>query len=226
MNTIDATAILKGDIKLGKGNVILPFTYIEGPVEIGDNNVIGPHVVIGTPGQDTRNPRYDYAGKRIRIGNDNIIREFTAIQKPAYEDLTYLGDRIYLMQSVHVPHDALIEDDVVITPMTALAGLARILKAANLGMGSTINQRNVIGQYSIVATGASAMKKVLPFSRYIPGKPLSVNHYALRKFGFEEYSDEICRYVLEGVLPTSEKVLEVVDHFERIAADSPLEIYR
>ena len=211
---------------MGKNNVVLPFTYINGPVQIGDNNVIGPNVVIGTPGQDTRNPRYDCSDKMIRIGNDNIIREFTAIQKPAYEQITAIGDRVFLMQSVHIPHDAIVEDDVVITPMTVLAGITRILRGANLGMGSTINQRNVIGQYSIVATGASAMKKVPPFSRFIPGQPLSVNHYAVKKFGFAEFTDEITRYVLEGIAPTADEIVAVVEHFERLAAQSPLETYR
>jgi len=225
MNQIDKTAIIEGDVKMGTGNVILPFTYIRGPVIIGSNNIIGPHVAIGTPGQDTRNPRYFCDDKLIEIGDNNIIREFTGIQKPAYENLTKLGSGIYLMQSVHIPHDAIIEDDVVITPMVAMAGIVRILKASNIGMGATINQKNVIGQYSIVATGASAMKKVLPFSRYIPGKPISVNSYAVKKFGFEEYSDEISKYVLEGVTPKSEPILKVVEHYNKIASQSKLETY-
>ena len=47
-------------------------------------------------------------------------------------------------------------------------------------MACTINQYTVIGQYSIVATNAACMKNVKPFSRYIPGKPLSVNYYAIK----------------------------------------------
>lgn len=220
MNQIHPTAIISGDVTLGKNNQILPYTILYGPLEIGDDNIIGPNVVIGTPGQDTRNPRYDSSQSPIKIGSRNIIREFTAIQKPCYEDITLIGDDVFLMQSVHVPHDAVIEDKVVITPMVVLAGITRILEGANLAMGATISQFCVVGQYSIVATGAAVMKNVKPFSRYIPGKPTTVNDYALEKFGFAEFRDEISAYVLDGTPPTSPEIRRIVDHFERYALAS------
>lgn len=162
-NQIDKTAIITGDVKLGKNNKILPYTVLTGPLEIGDDNTIGPNVVIGSPGQDTRNRYYDSAHCAIKIGNRNIIREFTAIQKPCYENITQLADDIYIMQSVHIPHDAIIESHSVITPMVALGGIVRILEGANLAVGVSVHQRVVIGQYSIAAMGASVMKNIKPF---------------------------------------------------------------
>lgn len=224
-NEIHPTVIIEGDVKLGKNNKILPYTILIGPLEIGDDNIIGPHVVIGSPGQDTRNPRYDSSSCRIKIGSRNIIREFCAVQKPCYKDITSLGNDIYLMQSVHIPHDAILEDHVVITPMVALAGITRLLKGANLGMGCTLNQYCVVGQYSIVATGAPAMKNIKPFSKFIPGKAPSVNEYALKKFGFEDCKDEVSAYVLSSARPQNKKVLEVVEHFERYVSLSNKETY-
>lgn len=219
MNEIHPTAIIGENVKLGKGNKILPYTIIWGPTTIGDNNIIGPHVVIGSPGQDTKNPFYDHSMSQIEIGSRNIIREFTAIQKPCYENITKLGDDIYLMQSVHIPHDAHIENKTVITPMCVLAGLTRVLEGANLGMGATINQYTVIGQYAIVATGSAVLKNVKPFSKYIPGKPPKVNTYALKKYGFENYIDEISMYVLENRLPVNNKILKIVNHFQEVIMD-------
>lgn len=225
MNDIHPSVIIEGDVKIGSGNKILPNSIIYGPTEIGDNNIIGPNVVIGMFGQDTRNPRYDASNAFIRIGNNNIIREFTSIQKPCYKDITTLGNDIYLMQSVHIPHDAVIEDNVVITPMCVLAGITRIMKGANLGMSSTVNQYNVIGPYSIVATGAAAMKNVKPFSRYIPGKPLSVNEYAIDKFGFSQYKDEIEAYVINDEPPTSEEISSIVEKFNFYHIESKRKLY-
>ena len=105
MNEIHPTVILEDNVVIGNGNKILPYTVIYGPTEIGDDNIIGPHVVIGGPGQDTRNPRYDSSNAFIHIGNNNIIREFCAIQRPCYENITYIGNEVFLMQSVHIPHD-------------------------------------------------------------------------------------------------------------------------
>lgn len=224
-NNIHPTCIIEGDVKIGTGNTILPYTIITGPVEIGDNNIIGPHVVIGSPGQDTRNPYYDSQNARIRIGSNNIIREFTAIQKPCYKDITSIGNHVFLMQSVHIPHDAIVHDKVVITPMVVLGGITNILTGANLGMGCTINQYCVVGQYSIVGTQAPLMKNLKPFSRYIPNKPLSVNKYAIDKYGFGEYEDEISKYVLEGKIPVSEKIARIIEIFENLSIESKREVY-
>lgn len=225
MNEIHSTAIIGENVVMGKGNKILPYTIILGPTEIGDDNIIGPNVVIGSPGQDTKNRYYDSSNSFIKIGNRNIIREFCAIQKPCYEDVTLLGDDIFLMQSVHIPHDSNIGDKVVITPMCVLGGITRLLEGANLGMGATINQRCVVGQYSIVATGAAVMKNVKPFSRYIPLKPISVNYYAIKKYKFERFEKEIEEYILKNKYPHSLKIRKIVDEFNDKHENSKREIY-
>ena len=226
MNTIHSSVIIEGDVNMGDNNTIFPNCVIYGPVEIGDNNLIGPNVVIGTPGQDTRNRYYDSSNCKIKIGSRNIIREFTAIQKPCYEDITFVGDDVYLMQSVHIPHDAHLYDKVVVTPMTVLAGLAKVLDGANLAIGCALNQRTTIGQYSIAAAGAVVMKNIKPFSRYIPGKPISVNKYAIEKYGFSAYTDEIAAYVLEDLMPTSIEITNIVNVFNQWVEKYGLETYK
>ena len=225
MNNIHPTAIIGPKVLLGDNNTIYPNTVICGPTRIWDDNVIGPNVVIGTPGQDTRNPRYDSSECQIVIGNRNIIREFTAIQKPCYESLTILGNDIFLMQSVHIPHDAQISDKVVITPMCALAGITKILEGANLALGCTITQHSVIGHYSIVAMGAAVMKNVKPFSRFIPNRKISVNEYAIKKFGFQEYFDEIYNYVMNDISPKSNIIVDIINEFNEKHAKSGMPLY-
>lgn len=224
-NKIHPTALLTGDIELGDHNEIGPYCVLEGPLRIGNGNLITSHVVIGSPGQDTRNPRYDSSQARIEIGDDNIIREFTAIQKPCYRDVTRLGNRVFLMQSVHVPHDAILYDDVVVTPMVVMGGIVRILPGANLAVGCSLHQYTVIGDYSIVAMGATATKNVLPFSRYIPNEKNSVNEYAVKKHGFSDQAEEIAAYVLEGQRPTTPRLVEIVDRFDALCVESKRKTY-
>jgi len=214
MNEIHPTVIITGDVKLGANNKILPYCTLQGPLEIGDNNIIGPHVVLGSPGQDTRNPRYDSSQCRVRIGNDTIIREFSAVQKPCYADITELKDRVHLMQSVHIPHDAILEEDVVVTPMVVFAGLVRIMQGAFIAMGATLHQYTVVGPYAIVAQGSAVLKNVKPFSRYIPGKPPSVNHYLIEKYGLSEHLEEITAYVLHDRTPTTPKIANLVARYQ------------
>lgn len=214
MNKIHPTAIIDERVTLGANNTIGPFAVLSGPLTIGNNNWIGSHVVIGSPGQDTRNRYYDSSSAAIEIGDDNIIREHCAIQKPAYSDLTRVGNRVFVMHSVHIPHDAEIEDDVVLTPMVALGGISHVMRGANLALGVNVQQRVVIGPYSICAMGANVLKPIKPFSRYIPGKELSVNSYAIEKFGFSDYSDEIAGYVLDDIEPTSRTISEIVNLYD------------
>lgn len=225
MNEIHDTAMIDDDVVLGENNKIDAYVILRGPLEIGNNNAIGPNVVIGTPGQDTKNPHYDCSKKKITIGDDNIIREFTAIHKPLDTEVTSIGSRVYLMHNVHVPHDAIIQDDVVMTPMSVLAGNAKILRAANLGIGVQVHQHNIVGQFAMIAMGAAVNKNIKPFAKFIPGRPLSLNEYALKKFGLMDYLDEIQEFVLNDARPTSEKILEIVDEFLQLHEQSGRKLY-
>jgi len=224
-NIIHPTAIIHGEVEIGEGNEIGPYSVLYGPLKIGSGNWIGPHVTIGTPGQDTRNPRYDSSQSYIEIGSENIIREYTAIQKPCYRDITRIGNRVFLMQSVHIPHDAIIQDDVVITPMVVMGGIVRILVGANLAVGCSVHQYSIIGHYSIVAMGAALTKNLRPFSKYVPGREISVNEYAVKKYGFSDVSDQISAYLLEGVRPTDMRLLKIVNEFENLSAESGRYVY-
>ncbi|RYH67928.1 MAG: hypothetical protein EON54_03505 [Alcaligenaceae bacterium] len=224
-NKIDSTVVIQGRVDLGIDNEILPYSVLIGPLSIGNGNCIGPHTTIGTPGQDTRDRHYDSSHSAISIGNGNIIREYTAIQKPRYRDLTSIGNDCYLMQSVHVPHDALIQDDVVVTPMVAMGGLVEIMRGANLGLSCSVHQYSIIGHYSIVAMGAVVTKNVRPFSRFVPGQPITLNEYAIQKFGFTEDFDEIRRYVLEDQYPTAAKLRAIIDEFNFSHSQSKRGLY-
>lgn len=225
MNKIHHTVVIEGDVNLGNNNEILPYTILIGPLEIGDDNYIGPQVVIGTPGEDTKNPRHDSSKKFIKIGNNNIIREHVAIQKPCYEEITLIGNDVFLMHGSHVPHDAFLADKVTLAPNVVVGGISKLLLGCNIGMGATLHQFSVIGHFSIVATNAAALKNVKPFSRYIPGKPISVNAYAIKKFGFEEYEEEITAYVMENANPTSNVISALVKEFETLHLKSGRSIY-
>lgn len=224
-NKIHPTAIVDSNVTFGDNNTILANTIIHGPTKIGSNNIIGPNVVIGTPGQDTRNPYYDSNNCEIEIGDNNIIREFTAIQKPCYKNITKLGNEIYLMQSVHIPHDAILQDKVNIAPMSVLAGITILLKGASIGMGVTIHQHSVIGHYSMLGMGSAIVKNVKPFSIYVPNNPLRVNDYAIKKFGFEEYHEEITKYVIQNIDPVSKPIQSIVAEFEELHISSKRKLY-
>lgn len=217
-NKIHHTAIIGPEVELGNNNIIGPYTIIQGRVTIGDSNVIGPHVIIGCPPTDTKHIDLNFDNSMVIIGNNNIIREFSLIEQPCYEEYTIIRNNVFIMQGVHISHDVHINDKAVITNTSVLAGIVKVLEGANIAMACSINQYTIIGQYSIVATNAACMKNVRPFSRYIPNKPTSVNVYAIKKYGFEEYEDEIAAYVLNNEPVKSPALVEIVNEFDEWVA--------
>lgn len=216
MNKIHPTAIIEDTVILGDENTIDAYSIIRGNTIIGNGNYIGPHTAIGVSPTDTKQVDFGFKNPHLEIGDNNIIREFCVVEQPCYEELSKIGNHVFLMQGVHLSHDNILKDNVVVTNQCVIGGIAKLLDGADLGMGCTINQYSVIGHYSIVATGAPCMKNVKPFSRYIPNKPISVNNYALRKYGFMDYLDEITAYVMDNLKPTSEKIIMIVEEFNQL----------
>jgi len=215
MNKIHPTAIIGNNVKLGSNNTIGAYTIIEGFVEIGDSNTISSHVVIGCSATDTKKTDNNFENSKVIIGNRNEIREFCIIEQPCYENLTIIRDDVFIMQGAHISHDSLIDSHAVVTNTSVIAGIVKVLKGANIAMGCTINQYTVIGHYSIVATGSACMKNVKPFSRYIPNKSISVNTYAIKKYGFVEFESEITEYVMNDIYPSSTVVRLIIDEFNQ-----------
>lgn len=226
MNKIDKTAIIGERVEMGDNNVILPYSIIYDGVQLGSNNVIGSHAIIGCEPTDTKKNVIDIDEPCIFVGNNNIIREFCIIERPCYENKSVIQNDVFMMQGAHLSHDNLLQDHVVITNQCVVGGIAKILEGADLGMGCTINQYTVVGHYSIVATGAPCMKNVKPFSRYIPNKPLSVNLYALKKYGYMKFLEEITAYVMDDVVPQTESLRKIVSEFDQWVAKYGHETYK
>src|SRR4051794_27423377 len=68
--SIDKSAHIEGDVRIGPGTTVGHCAYIRGPAAIGSNSWIGPFVCIGTPGQfaDQR-----YGVENVEQGRGGII---------------------------------------------------------------------------------------------------------------------------------------------------------
>jgi UDP-N-acetylglucosamine acyltransferase len=192
MNQIHPTAIIDTSVQLGANNVIGPYTVITGSVAIGDNNWIGPHVVIGTPAQvrgdkhlNPWNENYGYVV--VSIGSGNVIREFSTIQSGT-DSVTTLGDDCYLMTQCHVPHDALIADRVTFSNSVQLGGHSIIQTGVNVGLGTVIHQRSLIGAGAMIGMGSVVIRPVLPFSMAFgsPARVNGANRVGMQRTGFAQ----------------------------------------
>jgi len=125
-----------------------------------------------------------------------VIREFTTVNKPIKE-LTWIADGAYIMARVHVAHDCRVEEGAVLSNNAILAGWTKVLRGANVGICAATHQSTTIGHYAMIAANATVVKDVVPLAKFIPGKDLGLNAYAIRKWGLPLRGDTLASIAQE-----------------------------
>lgn len=185
---IGAYCIVGSKVKLGDDNILKAHVIVDGDVTIGSGNRFFSYAVVGTDPQDLK-----YAGEptRLRIGNNNTIREFVTINRSnQMEEDTVIGDGNLLMAYVHVAHNCYVGSHCVIANTVQMAGHLHIADYAIIGGATAIHQFVHIGTHAFVG-GASAIKKdIAPYTRGQgnPYKTVGLNSVGLVRKGFSNDS--------------------------------------
>tara|TARA_Y100000287_G_C14198877_1_gene344240 strand:- start:655 stop:1251 length:597 start_codon:yes stop_codon:yes gene_type:complete len=159
------------DFKKIKGNLVHKTAIVNWKlVSMGKNNIIGPYVVIGTEAQHT----HGKSDGRIKIGNNNIFREFSTVHLPTkLKKITHIEDNCYFMTLSHIAHDCRVENNVVFSNNVTLGGNTHIMQNAQLGFNTIVHQNQVIGSYSMLGMGTIVTKKFKVKPGYIyAGNPI------------------------------------------------------
>lgn len=100
--------------------------------------------VIGEPPQ-----MRDYGphNKGVQIHETATIEAFCSVDG-GWDGVTTIGPDVWLMKSVHVGHDAVLERDVEIAPLSSIGGFVRI------GAGATLGQGVIVKPYVTIGAGA------------------------------------------------------------------------
>ena len=184
---IDARAIIDPSAELGANVSVGPWTMIGPDVVIGDDCEIGPHVVLKGPTRmGTGNhifqfatvgegpPAFAYHGEPtvLEIGNNNTIREGVTIHRGLATDRgrTVIGNDNLLMAYVHVGHDCVLGDRIVMANNASAAGHVAIGDEAVLSGYAGVPQFRSVGAYSFVG-GMSVVVKDVPAFVSVNGNP-------------------------------------------------------
>lgn len=177
---IGAYVVIGERVKVGPGTVIGHHAIIDGWTEIGARNQIFPGAAIGLEPQDLK---YDGTPSLVKIGDDNLIREYVTINRATGGDeATVIGNRNLLMAYVHVGHNCLIEDRVIISNSTALAGHIHIESRATISGVLGIHQFVHIGRLAMIG-GMSRINRDVPPYMLVEGNPARVR--ALNRVGLQ-----------------------------------------
>ncbi|MBX2982114.1 MAG: acyl-ACP--UDP-N-acetylglucosamine O-acyltransferase [Flavobacteriales bacterium] len=202
--SISKLASVHPDARIGNDVVIEPFTFVAADVIIGEGSWIGPNATIMDGARIGKHCRIfpgavisaipqdlKFAGEQTtaEVGDHTTIRECVTINRgTADRHRTAVGSNSLLMAYVHLAHDCLVGDNVVIANSVNLAGHVTIDDWAILEGNVAVQQFIQIGAHSFIA-GASLVRKNVPPYVKAAREPLSfvgVNVVGLRRRGFAD----------------------------------------
>jgi UDP-N-acetylglucosamine acyltransferase len=201
---IHPTAIIDDSARIGNNVEIGPYSIVGANVEIGDNCVIGPHVVLRGPtvlgknnrifqfasvGEDCQDKKYNGEPTRLVIGDNNVIRECVTIHRGTVQDqgLTQIGSNNLLMAYVHVAHDCMVGDNVILANNTTLAGHVHVGDWAILGGFTGVHQFCHIGAHAFTAVNSVVVQDIPPYimAQGHNAAPRTINAEGLKRRGFQ-----------------------------------------
>ena len=182
--TIGDYCIIEDDVIIGDNTIIGPYTIIKKFTEIGKSNTIFSHCVIGEVPQDKK---FNNEKTQLIIGNNNTIREFCTLNRGTVDtSLTRIGNNCLFMAYVHVAHDCILENDIILANGVQLGGHVEIYNYAIIGGMTPVHQFCKIGKHAFVGGGLRVVQDVPPYI-IANGEPLKfsgINILGLRRRKF------------------------------------------
>ena len=204
---IHTSATIAGSAQLGSGVVAGPNCVVDEGAVIGDgtildaNVVIGKNVKIGGGNQLYANcvigrppqllgldPETKFG--ELVIGDNNVIREQVTIHPSMHTDkITQVGSNNFLMIGVHIGHDCMLEDDIVISNYSQISGHCKIETGVWISGMVAVHQFVTFGKWCYAAGFSGINHDIPPFvivSGHYPPEVRSINKRGLARAGMTE----------------------------------------
>jgi len=237
---IHPTAIVASSARIHESAEIGPYTVIGEEVEIGEGTRIGPHVVINGPtvigrenrifqfasiGDEPQDKKYRGEPTRLVIGDNNVIRENVTIHRGTVQGRseTTIGNDNLIMAYVHVGHDSVIGDNVVLVNNAALAGHVRVGDWAVLSGYTLVHQFCKIGAHSFSGMGTAIGKDVPAFVTVsgAPAEAKTINMEGMRRRGFSAEAINDLRRAYKVIYKQGLTLDIALQRLESMMSDSP-----
>lgn len=185
--SIGPFCIIGDKVTIRKGTRLMSNVVIEGRTDIGEGCTIYPFSSIGLQPQDLK---YRDEDTRVVIGDRNIIREYTSINRASVggDGITSVGSDNFLMAYSHIAHDCKIGSHVVMANAATLGGHVHIEDFVFIGGIVGVHQFTRIGAYVMVG-GLSGISQDIPPYTMAAGeraKLFGLNAIGLKRHGFSD----------------------------------------
>ena len=217
---IGAYAVVGPHVVLGKDTKIAHHATVEGHTQIGERCQVYSYACLGTAPQARKLPAKSF----LKIGSDNIIREFVTMNPGMEEEtVTAVGDKNFIMMNAHVAHDCVLGDEVTIANGVALAGHVTVENNATIGGLSGIHQFVRVGKYAMIGGLSKLVMDAAPFST-CDGNPASfygTNALGLKRAGFSPADRLVIRQALKILLASGKNLESAIKTVEKEFPKNP-----
>lgn len=180
-------AVIGPNVEIGDGTRIGPHCIVEGHTVIGRNNWLVGHVSLGGPPQDI-----SYRGEptRLRVGDNNTFREFVTVNVGTAkgDGITIIGSKCLFMACSHVGHDCIVGDGVIMVNNALIGGHVLVEDRAIINGAAAITQFATIGALAYIGGLTRIVQDVPPFMiiEGHPAKVRGINLIGLKRSGASE----------------------------------------
>lgn len=182
---VGAFTIIDAKVRIDEGTRIGPHAILTGRTTIGKNNHIFQFTSIGEQPQDKK-----YAGEdtELVIGDNNTVREMCTFSRGSAQGggVTRIGSNNWIMACVHIAHDCILGDNIIMANNTSLAGHVTVGDHAILSGYSLIHQFCSVGEHSFTSFASAVNQSIPPYVTVAGEKARAkgINSEGLKRRGF------------------------------------------
>ncbi len=218
--SIGPFCIIGDDVVIGKGTKLASNVIVEGSTEIGEECTIYPFTSLGFPPQDVR---YKNEKTGLKIGKNNVIREYTTIHRASTSGsgFTEVGDLNFLMAYVHIAHDCKIGSSVIMANAATLGGHVVVEDFAFIGGLVAVHQYTRVGSYAMVGGFSGVPQDVPPYTMVsgVRAKLYGLNAIGLKRHGFSDETIDVLKKAYKMLFREKRTLKEAL---KKIKSDLPL----
>ena len=184
---VGAYAYVGPMVKLGPGCRLHHHATVEGNTSMGSGNEVFPYAFIGGRTQDKK-----WTGDEapVRIGDDNIFREFCTVHAATFADkATTIGSANLFCAYSHVGHESHVGSHCILSNNATLGGHVEVGDHVVIGGLTAVHQFCKVGSGTMIGGCCKLLQDVLPrmLAEGYPATHRTINKVGMQRCG---YSDE------------------------------------
>ena len=219
---VGAFSIIDAKVRIDSGTKIRSHAVITGRTTIGRNNDIFQFTSIGEQPQDKK---YGGEDTELIIGDNNTIRELCTFSRGSAQGggVTRIGNNNWIMACVHIAHDCILGDDIIMANNAALAGHVIVGDHAILSGYSLIHQFCTVGEHSFTSFASHVNQSIPPYVTVSGEKARvkGINSEGLRRRGFSPEQINQVRRAYKALYRESLSLEEAKARITEMARQSP-----